>query len=354
MGQLLIETIAAIVPVSKETQDQAWKIWDSRCHPLRGFGYLEDLVTELCAITGRIDPVIDRRAVVIMGADNGVVEEGVSQTGQEVTRQVLENMGDDITSVCMLSRCAGATVFPVNIGMVSDGIHSRIINRPVRKGTSNIRKGPAMTREECIEAIETGIRVVNERIDEGYNLILIGEMGIGNTTTSSACASVLFDMTVESVTGRGAGLSSTGLNNKIQVIKDAIKVNQPDPKDVLDVISRLGGFDIAGMVGCFIGAAARRIPVIMDGFISGIAAVAAVRLCPAVNGYILASHCTAEPAGKKILEELDKQAVIQAGMHLGEATGAAMLLPILDMALYAYKNLPSFDGGNVEAYEHLK
>lgn len=349
--QTVIENIS---PVSEEHKALAWKHWDSLCKPLRGFGKLEDMVVQVAGIQRSVLPVIDKRAVVIMGADNGVVEEGISQTGQEVTLQVLENMGEKITSVCVMSKLNHAEVIPVNIGAIADGKHPAIINIPVRYGTANITKGPAMSRKECILAIMRGISVVKDLKDQGYNLIMVGEMGIGNTTTSSACISVLFDQEVEAVTGRGAGLSSEGMVRKINAIKKAIAVNKPDKNDVIDVIAKVGGLDIAGMVGCYLGAALCQIPALIDGLISGVSAYAAMQLCPAAKGYMIATHSTAEPAGKCINEGLGMEPVLYAGMHLGEATGAAAFLPILDHALNAYLTLPSFAAGNVEAYEHLK
>ncbi|MDD3794892.1 MAG: nicotinate-nucleotide--dimethylbenzimidazole phosphoribosyltransferase [Lachnospiraceae bacterium] len=350
----LEEAISGIGPIDREKMEEAWKHWDSLCKPLRGLGRLEEMVVRLAGIQGTATPECSKRAVVIMGADNGVVEEGVSQTGSEVTAQVLENMGEKKSSVCVMSRILNADVIPVNIGMNTDGRHPAVRNLAVRHGTGNIAKGPAMSREECIQAIETGISVTGELKEQGYDLVLTGEMGIGNTTTSSACAAVLFQKEAEYVTGRGAGLSSDGLNHKIQVIKQAIRVNCPDPADPLDVIAKVGGLDIAGMVGCFLGAAYYHMPVFIDGLISGIAAYAAKILCPFAMEYMYASHCSAEPAGKMVLDELGLEPLLYAGMHLGEGTGAAAVLPLLDQALNVYYGLPSFSDGKVEDYKHLK
>lgn len=350
----LKKTIEQIKPIDKQAVENSWKYWDSLCKPLRGFGKLEDMVTRLAGIQGRVKPETKKRAVVIMGADNGVVEEGISQTGQEVTLQVLENMGERISSVCIMSKMIGADVIPVNIGAIADGKHPKIINIPVKYGTDNIVKGPAMTREECITAIERGIDVVGSLKEQGYDLILVGEMGIGNTTTSAACISVLFDQDPAVVTGRGAGLSSEGLVRKIDVIRRAIALNQPDKEDVIDTIAKVGGLDIAGMTGCYLGAALYQMPAFVDGLISGLSAYAAVKLCPAAKEYMYATHSTTEPAGKVVMEGLGLDPILYAGMHLGEATGAAAVLPLLDQALNVYNNLPSFADGNVEAYEHLK
>ena len=349
----LEEYIGQIRPFNQKAADAAWDWWDSLCKPLRGMGMLEEMIVQLAGIYGteKIDSL--NPVVVIMGADNGVVAEGVSQTGSEVTAQVLENMGDRISSVCIMSRVEGLEVIPVNIGMFTDGKHPRIWNRPVRYGTGNIAKEPAMTREEADRAIVTGLEVVKELCGQGYRMIITGEMGIGNTTPSSAIASVLLSKDPAEVTGRGAGLSSQALEHKIEVIRQAIAVNQPDKDDILDVVSKVGSLDIAGMIGCYIGGAVMGVPVLIDGFISSIAAYCAAKLSPACRPYMVATHCSAEPAGQMMLDALGMKAPIQAGMHLGEGTGAVTAYSLYKYALALYNGLPSFGEAKVEQYQHL-
>ena len=349
----LEEYIGQIRPFDQKAADAAWDWWDSLCKPLRGMGMLEEMIVQLAGIYGteKIDSL--NPVVVIMGADNGVVAEGVSQTGSEVTAQVLENMGERISSVCIMSRVEGLEVIPVNIGMFTDGKHPRIWNRPVRYGTGNIAKEPAMTREEADRAIVTGIEVVKELCGQGYRMIITGEMGIGNTTPSSAIASVLLSKDPAEVTGRGAGLSSQALEHKIEVIRQAIAVNQPDKDDILDVVSKVGSLDIAGMIGCYIGGAVMGVPVLIDGFISSIAAYCAAKLSPACRPYMVATHCSAEPAGQMMLDALGMKAPIQAGMHLGEGTGAVTAYSLYKYALALYNGLPSFREAKVEQYQHL-
>ena len=349
----LEEYIGQIRPFNQKAADAAWDWWDSLCKPLRGMGMLEEMIVQLAGIYGteKIDGL--NPVVVIMGADNGVVAEGVSQTGSEVTAQVLENMGDRISSVCIMSRVEGLEVIPVNIGMFTDGKHPRIWNRPVRYGTGNIAKEPAMTREEADRAIVTGIEVVKELCGQGYRMIITGEMGIGNTTPSSAIASVLLSKDPSEVTGRGAGLSSQALEHKIEVIRQAIAVNQPDKDDILDVVAKVGSLDIAGMIGCYIGGAVMGVPVLIDGFISSIAAYCAAKLSPACRPYMVATHCSAEPAGQMMLDALGMKAPIQAGMHLGEGTGAVTAYSLYKYALALYNGLPSFREAKVEQYQHL-
>ena len=214
----LKQKMEEITPIDRQVMEAAWKNWDGLCKPLRGLGWLEEALVQIAGIMRDDRPHPDKRAVVIMGADNGVVKEGVTQTDQSVTMQVLENMGNDLSPACVMSHQAGCDMIPVNIGGLTDGVHPKIRNRVVRYGTGNIAKEPAMTREECVKAILTGIEIVKELKEEGYQLIVTGEMGIGNTTTSAACAAVLFGKDPADVTGRGAGLSSEGLNRKINGI----------------------------------------------------------------------------------------------------------------------------------------
>ena len=349
----LEETIRGIQAADRQYTEAAWRHWDSLCKPLRGFGELENMVARIAGMQQSENPCIDKRAVVIMGADNGVVSEGVSQTGSEVTAQVLENMGNHITSICVMSECLHADVFPVNIGMNTDAAHPGVKNIPVRRGTGNIAVEPAMLREECVRAIESGIDTAVRLHEAGYRILLAGEMGIGNTTTAAACACALFGAEPETVTGRGAGLSSEGLVRKVDVVRRAILLHHPQPSDPLDIISKVGGLDIAGMTGLYLGGAYCRMPVMIDGVISGIAAVMAAMQNPLSVDYMLATHSTAEPAGRLIFERLGLTPVLFAGMHLGEATGAAAVLPLLDLALHAYNTLPGFEGGKVKQYKHL-
>ena len=341
----LEELIEGIEPVNREVMEESWKCWDSLCKPLRGLGWLEEAVVRIAGIYGTPYPHPDKRVVLIMGADNGVVEEGVTQTDSSVTIQGL-------STACVMCNLASCELIPVNIGCLTDGKHPRIRNVAVRHGTGNIAKGPAMTREECVRAILTGAALVKEMKEAGYDLIVTGEMGIGNTTTSSACAAVLFDQDVEYVTGRGAGLSSEGLERKIRAVKEAIRVNAPDPADALDVISKVGGLDIAGMVGCYLGAAHEHMPILIDGFISAVSAYLAGMLCPEAKEYMLATHCSTEPAARLVLERLGMEAPLHAGMHLGEGTGAIMGLALIDQGLNAYYHIATWDGAHVEAYEH--
>lgn len=278
-----------------------------------------------------------------------MLAQGVAQSTHDVTTAIARSLVRGTTSVSVMAKSAGADVFPVDMGMI-DQVEG-LLEYSIKRGTDDISQGPAMTREEAIHAVCTGIELVRQRVEEGYRLIATGEAGIGNTTTSSAILSVLLQQPVEEVTGRGSGLTDEGLCRKQKAIKQAIKVNVPDKDDVIDVISKVGGFDIAAMAGAFLGGAIYRVPVIMDGFISGVAALCAVRLVPAAIGYILPSHISAEPAGGMLMKTLGFEPMLHGNMRLGEGTGAVALMPLLDMAVAVYQNAATFDDIQVEAYE---
>lgn len=348
----LDEALVQVRPLDAGKMEQARKRWDSIAKPLHSLGKMEDLITRIVGMTGDLTADISKKALVAMCADNGVVEEGVTQTGQEVTAIVADNFVNETSTVCVMCHQCGVDIKPVDVGMVKDTTARTDLK--VAYGTQNMTKGPAMTREEAIKGLEAGITMAEELYGQGYRLLATGEMGIGNTTTSSAVAAVLLGQPAETMTGRGAGLSSEGLVRKINAIKTAIRKNQPDPADPIDVLAKVGGLDIAGMAGVFLGGAALGIPVLMDGFISCTAALVAKRLCPLAGDYMIASHVSKEPAAHLLLEELGKEAVLHADMCLGEGTGAIALCPFLDMGAAIYNTMSTFDDIHVEQYEELK
>ena len=346
--EIICKTIEKIVSPDPVAAASAQARWNSIAKPLHGLGKLEDLIIALAGIQ-RTDRVrIDKKALAVMCADNGVVEEGVTQTGQEVTAIVAENFHKGETSAAVLCKAAGADLFPVDVGMITDMPH--VERRKTMYGTRNMTKEPAMTREECLAAIAAGIEKAEELKTAGYQILASGEMGIGNTTTSAAVASVLLGVPAEEVTGRGAGLSDEGLVRKIDAIRRAIALNHPDPDDPVGVLAKVGGLDIAALTGLFLGGAAQGLPVVADGFISCAAALAAVRIAPACRPYILSSHISDEPASGMVLHALAMDPVLHAGMHLGEGTGAVALFPLLEMALKVYNQMSTFDGIEIEPY----
>ena len=349
----LEEVIRSITPADQNAGGQAKARWDSIAKPLGSLGALESAVIRMAAITGTPNVDISKRAVVVMCADNGVVADGVTQTGQEVTAIVAENMSTGDTSVCAMGRAAGVEIVPVDIGVATPLHGERILQRNIRRGTANLSQGPAMTREEAERAVLVGVEVARELCDGGVKLLGTGEMGIGNTTTSSAVAAVFLNKEPEVMTGRGAGLSSEGLVRKIHAIERGIAVNQPDPSDPIDVLHKVGGLDLAGLAGVFLGGALCHVPVLVDGFISSVAALIAARICPDSRDYMLGSHASDEPASKLVLGELGLEPFLYAGMRLGEGTGAVAVMPLLGMGLAVYRGMTTFEATDIEAYQPL-
>ena len=345
----LNQLLSTITPPDEAARAAAHAHWASLAKPLGGLGALETLLEEAAALTGTAQLDLSRRAVLVLCADNGVVAQGVSQTDQSVTRAVAENLAARRTSVCQMAKTARCEVVPVDMGIAGDSVPG-VVNCRIAAGTQDFTQGPAMTRAEAIDAIAAGIDLVRAQKAQGVQLLATGEMGIGNTTTSSAVAAVLLGQPIETMTGRGAGLSDEGLARKMDAIRRGIAVNTPDAADPLDVLAKLGGFDLAGLCGVFLGGALEGIPVLMDGFISGVAALCAVRLCPAAAKAVFASHCSSEPAARLVLEALGKAPLLTAGLHLGEGTGAVASIPLWDMALAVYDHCYSFAEGGITPY----
>ena len=350
MTEATLKTLLeGITPPDEAARAAAHAHWASLAKPLGGLGALETTLESAAALTGSAALDLSKRAVLVLCADNGVVARGVSQTDQSVTRTVAENLAARRTSVCQMARAARCEVVPVDMGMAGEPVPG-VRNCRVASGTTDFTQGPAMRREQAVEAVAKGIALVREQKAQGVTLLATGEMGIGNTTTASAVASVLLGRAPVEMTGRGAGLSDEGLRRKVAAIERAVALSRPAADDPLDVLAKVGGFDIAGMCGVFLGGAACRVPVLADGFISAVAALCAVRLCPAAAKAVLASHVSAEPAGMLLLDALRKKPLITAGMRLGEGTGAVAARPLLDMARAVYMDCYTFEEGGIEAY----
>ena len=343
------QALAEIRPADQGRIDAALRHWDAVAKPLHGLGLLEGTIARMAGVAPlRRD---NRKCVAAFCADNGVVAEGVTQTDSSVTAIVAKNMLTGAASVCCMGRVTGADVVPVDAGMLSDVPEMRSIK--VAYGTRNLALEPAMTRQECLSVLLGGMETARELAGEGYTLLAAGEMGIGNTTTSSAVAAALLGRPAEEMTGKGAGLSNEGLAKKIQVISRAIALHRPDPGDPVDVLRKVGGFDVAAMAGFYLGCARYHVPAVMDGFISTVAALAAARLCPAAKDALIASHLSAEPGAGYVMEALGLQPLLKLGMALGEGTGAVSAMPLIDMALRVYYDMPSFDGIGIDAYQPL-
>ncbi len=355
--EYVLETVASITPADEAFQVKARAKWNSCAKPLGSLGVLEDMVTELCALKQTLTPELSKRVAAIFCADNGVVAEGVTQTGAEVTRLVANQLAAGRSSVNRMASVANVDVLPVDIGMLAPAspgdVPAGIRQCAVASGTENIMHGPAMTKEQLFAALYEGIRLVKDLKDDGADILIAGEMGIGNTTTSSAVASVLLEKDPEEVTGKGAGLTDEALLRKVEVIREAIRVNAPNKDDAYEVLQKLGGYDLVGMCGLYLGGAAFGVPVLMDGFPSSVAALSAIRICPNAAKAIFASHVSAEPAGQMVVKALNKTAPIAAGLRLGEGTGGVAAVPLLDMALTVFEEAYTFEEGGIEPYEEL-
>lgn len=349
-----MERIGRITAADASAYNKAKWHWDSIAKPLGSFGILEEHICRLAAVQGTEFPDISKRNAVVFCGDHGVCADGVTQCGMEVTAVCAEEIACGRSNVNAVAKAYGAEVIAIDVGIASDIVCSGLINRKVMYGTRNMTQGPAMTCNETENAIISGMDIAGMLKEQGVNLIVSGEMGIGNTTAASAVAAVLTGLPAEKVTGRGAGLTSEGLIRKTAAVKRAISVNAPDPSDPFDVLCKVGGTEIAAMTGLFLGGAYYRVMTIIDGVISAAAAALACLIQPKCREYMLASHCSGEPAGEGLLRLIGLPAVIDAGLRLGEGTGGLLLIPLLDGALSLYNNAHRFGDTTIERYVELK
>lgn len=339
--QTLIQTI---VPLDQPAMDAALRRQAELAKPPGSLGRLESLSVQIAGITGKLDNQIHDNALLVFAADNGVVAEGVSSAPQSVTLQQTVNLTRAKTGASVLAQHFGDRVIVCDVGVNADIRESAVLNRKIAYGTGNIAHGPAMTRQQALQAIMTGAQLA---MDTPADALGIGEMGIGNTTTSSAVLSVLLGLDVESVTGRGGGITEDSFRKKKQVISQAIALNRPDPADVVDILSKVGGFDIAAMCGAFLGAAASRRPVVIDGFISAVAALCAAKLCPTAAGYFVPSHASYEVGYRKAMEAMDLEPIFLLGMRLGEGSGCPLAFRVLDAACAVLSHMATFDQAGI-------
>ncbi len=342
--------LAAVPEPDPQARAEAHRRWATCAKPLGGLGLLEEALEQIAALTGSADIDLSRRAVLVLCADHGVTAQGVTQTDSSVTAAVVRGLAAGQTAVCRMAARADCRVVPVDLGVVDFPSYPGVVDLRVGNGTADMTQGAAMDRDQAVQAVWAGMELVRREAEQGTKVLAAGEMGIGNTTAASAVSAVLLDCPPEAVTGRGAGLSDAGLARKVDAVRRAIAVNRPDPADPLDVLAKVGGFELAGLCGLYLGGAVYRLPVVMDGVISAAAALCAVRLCPQASGAILASHVSAEPAGQALLAALGKKPLITAGLCLGEGTGAVAALPLLDMALAVYAESYTFAGCGIEPY----
>lgn len=343
-----------ITPTDKSAEKAAHDRWNSIAKPLGSLGLLETAIEKIAGVQGTDNVDISKRTIVVMCADNGVVCEDVTQSDSSVTTICANTIAEGSSNINQIANVFDADVIAVDIGINCSAVSDRLIGRKVAYGTKNIVVSSAMTIKQAEQAICAGMDIVKDLKEKGVKVIVTGEMGIGNTTTAAALSSVLLDLPPCQVTGRGAGLDSERLKKKIAVIERAIDTNKPDKDKPVELLAKLGGFDIAGMVGLFLGGAYYHIPVVIDGVISAVAAVLACKINPIASQYMFPSHVSGEPAGKMLLESIGFKPIINAEMRLGEGTGGAMLLPLLDGALSVYNKAHRFDEIGIERYRELK
>ena len=334
-----------IVPLDEGAMAEARRRQAQLAKPPGSLGRLEDLSVQLAGITGKVYNTVKQQHLLVFAADNGVVEEGVSSAPQSVTLMQTINLTRHKTGASTLCRHFGCEITVCDVGVNADIQEPKVLNRKIAYGTQNIVKGPAMTRDQAIQAICAGMELAENTLAD---VLGVGEMGIGNTTTSSAVLAVLLDADVEAVTGRGGGITNDSFRKKKDVIRTAIAVNRPDKNDVIDVLSKVGGFDIAAMCGAFIGAAITRRPVVIDGFISAVAALCACKLCPLVRGYLVPSHASYEIGYKLAMDAMDLEPMFLLGMRLGEGSGCPLAFQILDAACAILNDMATFDQAGID------
>lgn len=349
----LKKTLELITPSDKQAIQNAWKQIDDLTKPIGSLGTLEEISAKLAGIYGELKTIQYKKNIVIMCADNGVFEENVTTCPQEVTQLVTNNFTRGITGVSVLSEFTGTDLTIVDVGVKGSFDNPLIHNEKVRQGTNNIAKGPAMSREEAIEAIHIGIRTIDKLVEEGYNLFGTGEMGVGNTTTSAAVLSVIGDISVDIATGKGSGLTNNQYEHKKEVIKRAININNPNKNDVIDVLAKVGGLDIAALCGCYLGAAKNKVPIVIDGFISSVAALCAFQLSPYIKDYTFPSHLSAEAGSATVMEQLGLEPMLQLKMRLGEGSGCPLAFTIVEAALYTIMQMGTFNDANIEKSTYI-
>jgi nicotinate-nucleotide--dimethylbenzimidazole phosphoribosyltransferase len=329
--------------------DEAQQRLDSLTKPQGSLGRLEEFAKQLVAITEQKMPDLDKKVVFTFAGDHGVADEGVSAFPKEVTPQMVLNFVNGGAGINVLARHAGAEVVVVDIGVDYDfadvGARSDVpfLSKKVMSGTKNMRKGPAMTREEAVRCIEVGMALATEYAKKGYKIFGTGDMGIANTTPSSAITAVLTGKSVEDVTGKGTGINDEAWKNKVQVIKDAIELNKPDPSDAIDVLAKVGGAEIGGIAGLVLGAAANKVPVVIDGFISTAGALIAYSIDPRSRDYMFAAHKSQEIGHTAMLDKMGLRPIIDLDLRLGEGTGSALAMLMIEAGLKIYKEMATFE-----------
>ncbi len=350
--KLLKETLNEIRKPDSTLSKGIQRRLDNLTKPKGSLGRLEEIAVQIAEITGKENPPIKNKVIFTMAGDHGVTEEGVSAYPKEVTSQMVYNFIRGGAGINVLAKQAGARVIVVDMGIdgklkIEEKDAHNFRSRKINSGTRNMVKGPAMSRQEAIESIKAGIEVFEEESRNGIDIAGIGEMGIGNTTSASAIACIFTGNKIEELTGRGTGINDSALRNKIKIIKKAIKINNPDSEDAIDVLSKVGGFEIGGMAGVILAAAKSRVPIVIDGFISSAAALIAYRLKPEVKGYMIAAHRSVEKGHRAILESIGLNPLLNLGLRLGEGTGAALAMNIIEASIKTLNEMATFQEAEV-------
>jgi len=348
---LLDHTTKLIQPADATFERKARQRLDNLTMPRGSLGRLQELAWRIAAMTRSLSPPLESRAVIVMAGDHGVAVEGVSAYPQEVTGQMVRNFASGGAAINVLARRAKARVITVDMGVASDlsdlAAAGKIVSKRTAPGTRNLAAGPAMSRDQALQSIQAGIEVVGEAAEEGLDLLGLGDMGIANTTPSSAVAAALTSRSAREVTGTGTGIDRDALERKTRVIENALELNRPDPNDAVDVLAKVGGFEIGGIAGCVLAAAARRIPVIIDGLISTAGALIARELCPQCADYMIAAHRSVEIGHAAMLDKLGLEPLLDLRMRLGEGTGAALAMHLVDAAAGILTEMATFEEARV-------
>lgn len=351
MNVTLSDVIGGIEPLDQEWRQRARQYLNKLAIPQGSLGELLSLAEQLAAIKQDLKPSVAKKTVVTMAGDHGVVEEGVSAFPQEVTPQMVANFVAGGAAINVLAEVAGARQVVVDMGVAADlgelVNEGKVLSCKIDYGTQNMAQGPAMTREQAVSSLEAGINIVRKMAEDGVELLATGDMGIGNTTPSSAILAVFSGRSVEEVTGRGTGINDEALENKVRVIQKALDLNQPDPKDPVDVLAKVGGFEIGGIAGVILGAAYYKIPVVVDGFISSAGALVAKELAPASLDYMIAAHRSMELGHRIMLGELGFRPLLDLNLRLGEGTGAALAMNIVESAAQVISKMLTFEDAGV-------
>jgi len=344
---MLEKTVDQIRELDAQAMEKARDHQKNLIKPYGSLGMLEDVAVKIAGMTGEVKPCLDNKAVITCAGDHGVASLGVSVADQDVTQQMVRGFLNGGAAINVITRHTGARVVCVDMGMIKAVDDPRLLARRIGPGTDNIAQGPAMTREQARAAVEAGIEVATEEVRKGAQLLATGDMGIGNTTPSTAILAAFTGFPVDLIVGKGTGIGDDALRRKARIVKEALEVNKPDARDGLDVLANVGGFEIGGIAGVILGAAACRVPVVIDGFISGAGAMIARALAPRSVDYMLASHLSEEPGHRIMLTWIGARPMLNMNMRLGEGTGAALTFTLIDAAMKIVREMATYDEAGV-------